>query len=364
MLSVRKSIENMSVSASESELLETHRKLSPRLVLCNLEPADDDVAHAAAETTTRVESKFLKFQTLSPALLAQLDGAMLDHRMSMLTGQDEALRAIVIQNIENELRLNKSLTNLAVELVGLASKESTKPSELWPICVSRTDGIYFAAEQLLPVFRECCHGLVQAVGLDLKATKQHLRSPMQMLDKVTASHGDACVGEIICPSISIMCMLQKKLLQGYTHNVDGHIAEMKVARLVNTFNERDLGPTRYRSIVNTVRLQHKDSSIFVELRVHHEKIHEYNGSSHADDELKFFGESLELSNELETIMKTFGTGSPPRATHARAAVRVSYQCESLPRLPRAQRKSARTRGSCRCLPLFSALKRRTPTTGC
>ena len=251
--------------------------------------------------------------------------SMLDLIVAEEPRTEEAVKEALSAKLPDQVP--KERQSVTTRLVLLAVTELEKPSknvtplskskpasELWGRMVARTDLLYLATEDLLPLFEECIPLLVSKLGDD----KRHvnivlapgLKDLVRVHEKAISDYVDdyddwneevvipeACVLDMIrargiCTSGSVMHRLQQMLMEGVTLKVGSKEVKFSAARTKIKFSGDDLDPMHFRNILNNLVLEVGERSVFVELQLHHEAIYKYNEDCHAHDKYNYFRSAL------------------------------------------------------------------------
>ena len=217
---------------------------------------------------------------------------------------------------------------LAVKLGLLAIKRQTKASTLWPRIMLRTDAIYVAIEDLLPVFKQVLEWLAAHLGaydsIDLRFG--NLKDPVRIHEKGIDDYAsdfddfdddvvipEACVLDVlraraVCPSGELMLQMQEQLLTGFEVLINGTPTRIELLRSKSKFATGALDPTRFRNILNNIVLTYGSRRTFAELQVQQRDILAFNDAAHAHDHYNFFRSlfasryTTELDKMLERTM--------------------------------------------------------------
>ena len=180
------------------------------------------------------------------------------------------------------------------------------------------------AERFEPIFRQAVAALLRkcsintATALSIGSLKDPIRSHEKALDDYEGRFEDNELAESCLPDVirfralteesKSIEQIQKKLLEGFQCEVDGHIAKLELIRVKNKF--RDLDPTHFRNILNNVRLHYQGQSFLGEIQLHHEKIIKHNEDSDAHHHYNYFRALMKedydegLSKQLDFVLET------------------------------------------------------------
>jgi len=248
----------------------------------------------------------------SPRVLAMLDEMRTDP-------SGECTRDRVEARLKNQDIIHSDRHSIATRLVLLASKKKLPTTELWPQIMARTDDLYVATEQLLPMFHAAMHALRQTFGeeahlIDLTLAET-LKDPIRIHEKAEDDYRtkfedwddevvipEACVldvlrGRAVCKTASTLVRLQQLLMQGVTLVVEGQDVQIECLRNKHKF--RDLDPMHFRNILNNLRMSVGERSVFIELQLHHHKVYQHNNDSHAHAHYEYFRSMLPATYEAD-----------------------------------------------------------------
>ena len=136
-------------------------------------------------------------------------------------------------------------------------------------------------------------------GIELRFgdLKDPVRIHEKAIDDYTADHDDwdddtviaeACVIDVlrcraVCREGRKLLELEKRLREGFETIIDGKRVVLKLLRAKNKFNPKTPDPTRFRNILNNVRLEYGDRSTFAELQTQqHDILAAHVPSNHAE----------------------------------------------------------------------------------
>lgn len=193
---------------------------------------------------------------------------------------------------------------------------ATSAAALWPLIVARTDEMYGALEGLQRVFVRAMQALALKVGLSPEKElifPEELKDPVRIHEKALDDYlfdfddfdesvviPEACVIDVlrcraVCRSSATLIRLQHALQKGFTTVVQGSQTKLSLVRCKNKFASAHLNPTHFRSIINSLLLEHSDNQKkvgFAEIQLHHASILELDGRSNAHARYSFFRRQL------------------------------------------------------------------------
>ena len=189
-----------------------------------------------------------------------------------------------------------------------AAAPQTTASALWPAIVARTDAIFVAVEDLLPVFKRVLEQLASTLSADggIVLRFGELKDPVRIHEKGLSDYSrdfddfhddtviaEACVLDVlraraVCPSGELMLRMQEALRSGFEVQVDGCLARVELLRSKSKFAKHALDPTRFRNILNNLTLTHGDRRTYAELQVQQRDILAFNDAAHAHDHYNYF----------------------------------------------------------------------------
>lgn len=209
---------------------------------------------------------------------------------------------------------------------------STQAYSLWPDVLARTDELYLATEGFSATFRAVIEALGSRHGLHHMSSQQGgsrarwadlrqissrpaelqrpnisfgvLKDPVRIHEKSIDEHlpsfqdwDDATVipescmidvlrARVIFSDDKAIMGFNEELRRGFETRVDRGVVRVKLVRCENNFSK--VGPTHFRSLLNTLQLTSGDRSCYAEVEVHHNMILTYNEESHARVHYDYF----------------------------------------------------------------------------